>query len=225
MFNLVEKNDDDQFPLKVIKKELISPDTYEFVLEFPNPEWISGLWPGGHYIMHAEIDGKTVSRKYTPISPVNEKGKAVFVIKIYREDPAFPDGGKFTQHLEKNVNVGDSIMCEGPIGMIKYFGHGKVTVKKKELKPKTKVGLLAGGSGITPMYAIALASSLAKDGLEIWFLFSNKTKDDILCKKQLDELAASNPNFHLFYTLTRHDAAKDGENPHLSGRVSYEMFK
>lgn len=144
---------------------------------------------------------------------------------MYREDPAFPDGGKFTQHFEKNVNVGDSVICEGPIGMIKYQGHGKFMLKKKQLKHKKKIGLLAGGSGITPMYSIALASSLAKDGLEIWFLFSNKSKDDILCKGQLDQLAASNPNFHLFYTLTRHDDAKDGENPYLSGRVTYDMFK
>jgi NAD(P)H-flavin reductase len=71
----------------------------------------------------------------------------------------------------------------GPIGMIKYHGFGQVEFKKKMLEhKKTKIGLLAGGTGITPMYAIALASSLAKDDVEISFLFSNKTKDDILCK-------------------------------------------
>jgi ferredoxin-NADP reductase len=72
------------------------------------------------------------------------------------------------------------------------------------MKPKQRVCLLAGGSGITPMYSIALASSLAKDGVEVWFLFSNKTKDDILCKAELDKLAETNPKFHLFHTLTRH---------------------
>ena len=58
LFNLVEKNEDDQFPLKVIKKEKISHDTYLWELEFPNKDWISGLWPGGHYTMHVMIDGK-----------------------------------------------------------------------------------------------------------------------------------------------------------------------
>ena len=39
-------------------------------------------------------------------------------------------------------------------------------LKKKMLETKnTKIGLLAGGSGITPMYSIALASSFAKDGV------------------------------------------------------------
>jgi NAD(P)H-flavin reductase len=90
---------------------------------------------------------------------------------------------------------------------------------------KKKVALLAGGSGITPMYSIAAASSYAKDGLEVHFLFSNKTKDDILIKAELDQLSAMNPNFHLHHTLTRHDAAKDGEWDGLTGRVSWDMLK
>ncbi len=51
------------------------------------------------------------------------------------------------------------------------------------LQEKKKVGLIAGGSGITPMLSIAQASLLADDGLEINFVYSNKTKDDILCKQ------------------------------------------
>jgi hypothetical protein len=96
LFKLIEKDEDDQFKLKVSKKEKIAHDTYIFELDFPNPMWIAGLWPGGHYVWHAEVDGKKINRKYTPISPVNFKGKSTFVIKIYRENPDFPDGGKFT---------------------------------------------------------------------------------------------------------------------------------
>ena len=71
LFNLVEKDENNQFPLKVIEKRVISHDTYTFVLEFPNKEWITGLFPGGHFVFHAEVDGKMISRKYTPINPVN----------------------------------------------------------------------------------------------------------------------------------------------------------
>ena len=131
LFKLVEKNEDDQFPLKVIKKELISHDTLFIELEFPNSEWIGGLPAGGHYIFHANIDGKTISKKYTPISPVNKKGSAEFVIKIYRDHPDFPEGGKFTKNLEANVNIGDSITCEGPVGMLKYLGFGKFQKERR----------------------------------------------------------------------------------------------
>jgi len=225
LLELGEKNEDDQILVTVSKKEKISHDTYIYELEFPNPEWKSGLWVGGHFIFHAEIDGKWISRKYTPISPINQKGKATLVIKIYRSNEEFPAGGKFTQHLENNVNVGDKILVEGPVGKVKYFGDGKFQFKKKELKKKSKVGLIAGGSGITPMYSIAQAASLAKEGLDVRMIFSNKTKDDILCKEQLDELEKINPNFKCFHTLTRHDAAKHGEWSGLTGRVSMDMLK
>jgi hypothetical protein len=57
LFELSEKDDEDKFPVKVSKKEKINHDSYIFDLEFDS-EWISGLWPGAHYVWHAEIDGK-----------------------------------------------------------------------------------------------------------------------------------------------------------------------
>lgn len=71
VFNLIEKNEDDEFSLKVAKMEAINHDSYELVLEFPNKDWIMGLWPSGHVFFHADIDGKRVTKKYTPVSPVN----------------------------------------------------------------------------------------------------------------------------------------------------------
>ncbi len=40
---------------------------------------------------------------------------------------------------------------EGPKGLLNYFGDGKFVLKKKPLMKK-KVGMIAGGSGITPCY-------------------------------------------------------------------------
>ena len=102
VFSLADKDANGQFPLKIIKKRLISPDTYMIDLKFPNPQWTSGLWAGGHYLLHQKVGGETLTRPYTPITPVNKKGNAVFVIKVYRNNPAFPDGGKFSQALENN---------------------------------------------------------------------------------------------------------------------------
>jgi len=39
LFKLVEKDDEDKFPLKVTKKEKVNQDSYIFELEF-NKEWI-----------------------------------------------------------------------------------------------------------------------------------------------------------------------------------------
>ena len=42
-----------------------------FELKFPNPDWTSGLWPGGHLLLHLNVNGKSVCRKYTPTSPID----------------------------------------------------------------------------------------------------------------------------------------------------------
>ena len=129
--------------------------------------------------------------------------------------------------MEEHLNEGDMLECSGPVGKVNYYGWGKFSYKKNHFEhKKTKVALFAGGTGITPMYSIALASSLAKDGLKIWFMFSNKTKDDILCKEEMEALAASNPeNLKVFHTLTRHNPAAHGDWNGKTGRVSWDMYK
>ena len=86
-------------------------------------------------------------------------------------------------------------MCEGPIGCIRYLGHGKIQVKNNILHTKKTIFLCAGGSGITPMFSVAQASVLANDGVKVILIFSNKTKDDILIEKEINDLAAKNLNF------------------------------
>ena len=96
---------------------------------------------------------------------------------------------------------------------------------KQDIPTKKNIGFLAAGTGLTPLYTVALASSLAKDGAKLKFLFSNKTKDDILCQEELSALAKMNPdNLDLYHTLTRHNPESHGEWDGLQGRVTYEMF-
>lgn len=105
-------------------------------------------------MFHAEINGAHVSRKYTPVSPVNEKGTADFIVKIYRKCEEFPEGGKFTQWMEDNLKVGSEIMCSGPVGKTKYLGWGQMKLQKTMLKTKKHIFFVAGGSGITPWISI-----------------------------------------------------------------------
>lgn len=69
------------------------------------------------------------------------------------------------------------------------------------------------------------ASTLAQDDLDITFIYSNKTKDDILIKDEIDKVAAMNNNLKVFHTLTRHDDVKHGEWKGLKGRISEQMIK
>lgn len=116
-------------------------------------------------------------------------------------------------------------MVSGPIGMYRYLGDGRIQFKEDMLPAKKKLALLAAGTGVTPLYAMALASTLAKDNLEIHFMFSNKEKVDIIMKDDLEKLAGANPNFHLHYTLTRQkEDWGEAENEHI-GRINMDMLE
>ena len=71
--------------------------------------------------------------------------------------------------------------------------------------------MLAGGTGIAPMYQILQAADVNKDVANFILLYSNKTqvwlyliKDDMLLRNELDVIEKSkNINFTLIHTLTR----------------------
>ena len=53
-------------------------------------------------------------------------------------------------HLNK-MKVGDMMKMEGPKGLLNYIGQGNFILKKVPIK-KTNIGMIAGGSGLTPCY-------------------------------------------------------------------------
>ena len=110
-----------------------------------------------------------------------------------------------SEHLE-NLKVGDSMMMKGPKGHLHYKGRGHLTIKHKQNQlhahSKKKIGMVAGGTGITPMLQIIRA--VMKDPLdktEMWLLFGNQTENDILLRKELESIPKD--RLHVFHTLER----------------------
>ena len=67
---------------------------------------------------------------------------------------------------------------------------------------------------------------MGKDNLDIVLLLSNKTKDDILLKDELEALQSMNTeHLKVFHTLTRHNSDIHGEWKGLQGRVTAKMVK
>ena len=81
--------------------------------------------------------------------------------------------------------VGDTVLMEGPVGMMTYLGNATFQKKGKEPMRKTKLGLIAGGSGITPLLSVMDGIYRAKDMsvTSVKMLYSNKTEADILCRE------------------------------------------
>jgi nitrate reductase (NAD(P)H) len=165
-----------------------------------------------------------ISRKYTPTSEVHQKGYCEFVIKVYRknEHPQFPHGGLMTQYLEK-LPVGEYVKMEGPKGKINYIGRGNFYISK-QYHIKRKIGMVAGGTGITPMFQIIQAVVKNRDKVSITLLFGNKSEKDILIREELEQLQEDYPDhFKLHYIIDK------AEHPdtwkHETGYITKEILE
>lgn len=193
----------------------------------PNSDWISGLWPGGEMTFHAQLDpndDKISRRSYTAISPCNLKGIVVFLVKVFRVDKN-DNGFAFSYFLETKLNIGESILCSGPSGNLRYSGYGNFVINGQEAKHKERVLFFAGGSGICQIFSIIQASISSQDGMEIWLIYSSKSKRDILFEDMFQALQEMSPTFKLYHTLTQYDPQVDEKWSGYQGRINKHMFK
>ncbi|KAI0234305.1 NADH-cytochrome b5 reductase 3 [Lamellibrachia satsuma] len=200
-----------KYPLKLVDKEVINHDTRIFKFALPSPEHILGLPTGQHVFLTTRVDGQLVIRPYTPVSSDDDKGYMDLLVKVYFKNvhPKFPDGGKMTQYLE-NMKIGDYIDVRGPNGLLVYEGMGLFKIRPdKKTEPKDMIvkqlGMIAGGTGITPMLQVVRAAlKNPKDNLKMFLLFANQTETDILLRDELDKLVEDYPDrLKVWYTLDR----------------------
>ena len=192
-----------RIPFKLVKKDILSHDTRRFRFALQSPEHILGLPVGNHMLLAGRVDGKLVMRAYTPTSSNDDVGYFDLVIKVYFKNvhPKFPDGGVLSQHFD-SLEIGDEMEVKGPIGHITYNGRGNFKIHGNDVK-LNEVGLISGGTGITPAYQIIKAICKdKKDKTRAYLLYANKTEEDILLREELDQLAKDYPKkFKLHYTL------------------------
>ncbi|KAG8904924.1 NADH-cytochrome b5 reductase, partial [Tulasnella sp. 417] len=123
-----------------------------------------------------DAKGKPYVRPYTPISPSDHPEEITFLIKKY-------ETGKVTPYLHA-MKPGQTVGIKGPFPKTPY--------KENQYE---HIGMIAGGSGVTPMYqVIQHALSLPNDKTKITFLFSNVSEADILMRETLDAWAQKHPD-------------------------------
>lgn len=218
-----------KYSVELIEREEVSHDTRRFRFSLPSPEHVLGLPVGQHIYLSANIDGNLVIRPYTPVSSEDDKGYVDLVIKVYFKNvhPKFPEGGKMSQYLD-GLSVGDSINIRGPSGKLVYHGKGIFAIKPDKKSPPNlvkvkKVGMIAGGTGITPMLQlIRHVFKDPEDDLSLFLLFANQTESDILLRSELEDIFAKHGDrFKLWYTV---DRPSDGWE-YSTGFVNSDMIK
>ncbi|EXJ82678.1 NADH-cytochrome b5 reductase 1 [Capronia epimyces CBS 606.96] len=197
-----------EFTLTDIKKTSHNVAIYRFGL--PNPTDILGLPIGQHISLAATPKGadKEVVRSYTPISSDEDKGFFEVLIKSYPQ-------GNISAHMT-TLKVGDTMKVRGPKGAMVYTPN-----------LSRHIGMIAGGTGITPMLQIIRAINRGRpqnggnDTTKVDLIFANVNPEDILLKEEIDALARDDPHFNVHYVLNNPPEKWDGG----VGFVTADMIK
>ncbi|XP_009187970.2 NADH-cytochrome b5 reductase 1 isoform X1 [Papio anubis] len=199
----------EKYLLRLLDKTTVSHNTKRFRFALPTAHHTLGLPVGKHIYLSTRIDGSLVIRPYTPVTSDEDQGYVDLVIKVYLKGvhPKFPEGGKMSQYLD-SLKIGDVVEFRGPSGLLTYTGKGHFNIqpnKKSPPEPRVakKLGMIAGGTGITPMLQLIRAIlKVPEDPTQCFLLFANQTEKDIILREDLEELQARYPNrFKLWFTL------------------------
>ncbi|TGZ83527.1 ferredoxin reductase-like protein [Ascodesmis nigricans] len=197
----------DWIDLKLDSVTLESPNTKRLRFALPSEDHISGLTVASCLLTKYQgpQQQKPVIRPYTPISDEDQRGYLDLIVKHY-------EGGPMSTHIH-DMNVDQRLLFKGPIP--KYPWKANM---------HEHIGLIAGGTGIAPMYQLIRAVlKNPSDKTKITLVFGNVTEQDILLKKELQELENTYPQrFKCHYIL---DNAPEGAGWATKGRVTKELLK
>ncbi|KAF7147405.1 hypothetical protein RHSIM_Rhsim03G0046200 [Rhododendron simsii] len=205
---------------KLGKKTQISHNVAKFRFELPTPTSVLGLPIGQHISCRGkDSQGEEVIKPYTPTTLDSDLGHFELVIKMYPQ-------GRMSHHF-REMRVGDYLAVKGPkactsfsnVDIMELF-LGRFKYQPGQVRA---FGMLAGGSGITPMFQVARAIlENPKDKTKVHLIYANVTHEDILLKEELDGLAANYPDrFKIYYVLNQPPEVWNGG----VGFVSKEMIQ
>ena len=152
------------------------------------------------------------------------------MISVYFPNEQYPYGGAMSQHVN-SLSIGDKLKFIGPRGNISYRGNGELRLRESKDRGefnqivKTKsIVMIAGGTGIAPMYQII--QHVCKDDTDqtkLWLLFANRTENDILCRNGL-EAFSNDSRFTLHYTLSRPNDDWKGRRGYITAAMISDCF-
>ncbi|RDA83363.1 hypothetical protein CP532_3722, partial [Ophiocordyceps camponoti-leonardi (nom. inval.)] len=164
------------------------PTRYRFKL--PSSQSVLGLPIGQHISIGAPLtqpDGSTkeIVRSYTPISGDHQPGYFDLLIKSY------PQGN--ISKMMASLMVSQTIRVRGPKGAFVYTPN-----------MVRHFGMIAGGTGITPMLQIIRAIVRGRptgDRTQVDLIFANVSVQDILLKEDLDALVQADSGIRVHFVL------------------------
>jgi len=141
-----------------------------------------------------EVD---LTRAYSISSPGGKTREINLTIKIYED-------GNFTKEIDKLEN-GNSLIIEGP--------YGNFTLDENTDK---NLIFIAGGSGISSLYGMIKSALNNNCKNQIKLLYSSRKSEEIIYKKEIEELEKKYENFEFLFNITGEDSNWKGHRGRLT---------
>ena len=147
---------------------------------------------GQFVVIRQMIGGKLIARPVTlSCGPaLTLEGKIQVTVKRVEQD-AF-----LSAYIHENWKVGDQVETSGPQGTFFY----------EPLRDAEKVIAIAGGSGITPIFAMANAIADGDEDFEMTVLYGSRTREDILFAEEFDAIMRRTDKVKLVNVLSEEEA-------------------
>jgi ferredoxin-NADP reductase len=160
-----------------------TPRTKSLVLEVPD-------WEGHKAGQHVDVrltaeDGYQAQRSYSIASAPEDERLVLTVERL--------DDGEVSPYLTEVLMAGDKLELRGPIGG--YFAW--------EAKDGGPLLLVGGGSGVVPLMAMIRHRATAGSDVPTRLLYSSRSYEEIIYRKELENLAAGDGSLEVIHTLTR----------------------
>jgi len=157
-------------PFPLIEQKEYSDDSKVYTFALPEGQGLD--LPVCSCLLTRTPDGKG-ARPYTPISSGREKGQFSLLIKRYSQ-------GLMSNHID-SLKPGD----------MAWFKHISKNIKVQHPFRPRKIGMVCGGTGITPMFqAMQRIVEEPEHEFDVVCLYGNRNPKDILLRAELDELVA-----------------------------------
>ena len=159
---------DKPLEITLVGKEELATDTFVYRFALPDSARSLGHSTCQYLEFEAELLNKETGAKerhkrfYHPLSKVVDQGYVDLLIKVYLRNFKHPQGGLFTQFIDRMVE-GTRMWVTAVGGDLVYLGHSQFLLRNKEtglMEPRTfkNIGMIAGGSGIAPMFQVSTSS-------------------------------------------------------------------
>jgi ferredoxin-NADP reductase len=161
--------------------------------------------------------GLKVERPYTPISSARHEFD--LLVKSYPKDDKATEKNPrkgITSRFLLSLEPGQTVEVKGPIPTVED------DLMREALASRKFVGMICGGSGVTPMIQLLSRLGSSDHSRRFSLLWSNRSSEDMFFKKELESMTRGMKNVNVRYTLTR--LTPPGWL-HDTGRVSKELLR